>query len=169
MPVAPDAGPRGRLDIGAQLGAVAPLLAAGVSTRVVAVRQEGYDTHAAQHGTHEALLTELDVALASFLDALPAAVRDRVVVVLHSEFGRHVEPNANGGTDHGSSGPMLVLGSRVRSGHYGEPPPLDDLVEGDLRTTIDFRNVYAALAEGVLEVAATDVLPGRWTPVPLLR
>jgi uncharacterized protein (DUF1501 family) len=91
------------------------------------------------------------------------------VVAVHSEFGRRVEPNANGGTDHGTAGPMFVVGSRVRGGHLGEPPPLDKLIDGDLRETIDFRRVYAGLAEGVLNVTPADILHGQVDPLPLIR
>ena len=114
----------------------------------------GFDTHAGQAPTHAGLLAELDEALGAFLGRLA----DRpVTVLIYSEFGRRVAPNGSAGTDHGSAGTVLVAG-RVRGGHLGDPPPLDDLTEGDLRTTTDFRAIYAGLLEGVLAVDAQDVL-----------
>ena len=122
----------------------------------------GFDTHALQAGTHEALLAELDAALAGFLDR----VSDRsVTAMIYSEFGRRVTPNASAGTDHGGAGTLLLAGA-VRGGHHGEPPRLDRLADGDLVTTTDFRAVYGGLLEGVLGVPATDVLDG--APEPLV-
>jgi uncharacterized protein (DUF1501 family) len=166
----PDAalGTGGQPDLRAQLSAVAELLGAGLSTRVVAVHHDGFDTHARQIGIHERLLTDLDAAVADFLAGLDERVRERVVVAIHSEFGRRVGANANDGTDHGTSGPMLLVGSRVRGGHHGDPPPLDQLVDGDLRHTIDFRRVYGGLLEGVLATPAADIIPGRYAPLPVI-
>jgi uncharacterized protein (DUF1501 family) len=146
----------------ARLDTVAALVNAGVPARAYAVDLGGFDTHAAQAGTHGALLTELDAALWSFLQQ----VADRPVTVLvHSEFGRRVAPNASDGTDHGGAGTVLLAGA-VRPGHHGEPPPLDRLVAGDLATTVDFRSVYGAVLEGVLGIEHTDIL-GPDAPAPL--
>jgi Protein of unknown function (DUF1501) len=50
-------------------------------------------------------------ALKAFLDDLAAArLADRVVVLCFSEFGRTVAENSSGGTDHGTSGPVLLAG-----------------------------------------------------------
>ena len=87
-----------------------------------------------------------------------------MTVLVYSEFGRRVAPNASDGTDHGQAGTILVAG-RVRAGHHGDPPPLDDLVDGDLRTTTDYRSVYGGLLEGILGIPAADLL--RDAPAPL--
>jgi uncharacterized protein (DUF1501 family) len=78
------------------------------------------------------------------------------VVTVYSEFGRRVRANASDGTDHGTAGPMFVLGNRVNGGFHGEQPSLTDLDNGDLKQTTDFRDVYATLLQNVL---ATD--PGK--------
>jgi uncharacterized protein (DUF1501 family) len=128
------------------------------------VQLPGFDTHAAQAGTHDALLAELDGALAAFVER----VRGRpVTVVVHSEFGRRVAANASGGTDHGKAGVVLLAG-RLRGGHHGDPPPLSQLDDGDLRTTVDFRSVWAALLEQVLGVEAGDVLMDPPAPLSLV-
>lgn len=142
--------------LGGRLDTVATLMDAGIPARAYAVDLGGFDTHAAQADVHGALLAELDTALGSFLER----VADRPVTVLvYSEFGRRVAPNASDGTDHGGAGTVLLAGT-VRPGHHGEPPPLDRLVEGDLLTTVDFRSVYGAVLEGVLGIDAADVLGG---------
>ena len=148
--------------LAASLGTVAALIDAGLPTRVYAVELGGFDTHANQAPVHEALLAELDGALGEFCDHV--AGRD-VTVVVYSEFGRRVAPNGSAGTDHGAGGTVLLAGN-VRGGHHGDPPDLGRLVDGDLRTTLDFRAVYGGLLEGVLAVPAADVL-GRGAPTPL--
>jgi uncharacterized protein (DUF1501 family) len=72
-------------------------------------------------------------------------------VVIYSEFGRRVEGNGSGGTDHGTANNVLVLGPAVHGGFYGDPPSLTKLDEyGNLVHTVDFRAVYSTVLEGVL-------------------
>jgi uncharacterized protein (DUF1501 family) len=81
-----------------------------------------------------------------------------VVTVLYTEFGRRVHANANQGTDHGTAGPMLILGDPVNGGFYGEQPSLTDLDNGDLKFTTDFRSVYATVLDKVLGADPAQVL-----------
>lgn len=151
-------------NLAAHLGTVAALIEAGLPTRLYSVGLRGFDTHAGQAATHTALLSELDTALGDFIGRLG---EEPVTVVVYSEFGRRVAPNASDGTDHGGGGTILVAG-RVRPGHHGEPPPLDALVDGDLATTTDFRSVYGGLLEGVLGFDASGVLDGAPAPLALV-
>ena len=55
--------------------------------------------------------TELDTALSRFQARLRRTDRGRqVVTAVYSEFGRRVAANGSDGTDHGTAGPMFVLG-----------------------------------------------------------
>ncbi|HXT43137.1 MAG TPA: DUF1501 domain-containing protein [Pseudonocardiaceae bacterium] len=86
----------------------------------------------------------------------------RVVLAAYSEFGRRVAANASHGTDHGTSGPVLIAGQAVTGGFYGDQPSLTDLNDGDLKTTTDFRDVYATLLATVLDTDPVPILgPGR--------
>jgi len=81
--------------------------------------------------------------LAAFWDDVSAA-QSRLTVVAMTEFGRRLEENTAGGTDHGAASFMLVLGSGVNGGRiYGDWPGLKphQLREGDLRVTTDVRQV----------------------------
>src|SRR5262249_56854456 len=111
------------------------------------------DTHSAQLFTHANLLFELSGALKAFLDDLTAAkLADGVVVLLFSEFGRTVSENGSAGTDHGTSGPVFLAGAGVKGGLVGATPSLLDLdpEHGDLRRSLDFRQVYATVLDGWL-------------------
>lgn len=136
-----------------QLNVVAKLIRAGVPTRAYGVSLGGFDTHANEKETQARLLSEVDQAVSSFVDGLASDPRGRgTVVVVYSEFGRRVASNASGGTDHGSAAPVLVAGSVVKGGFYGEEPSLANLDDGNLRFTTDFRSVYATVLERVVGV-----------------
>lgn len=152
--------PRTGNTLAAQLEAIAALVRAGAPPRVYSTSLGGFDTHADERGRQERLLGELDTALGGFVDAL-AGVPRRVVTVVYSEFGRRVRANAAQGTDHGTAAPVFVLGDGMRSGFLGEQPSLDDLDDGDLRYTVDFRDLYGSVIEEVLGEDASPVL-GRW-------
>jgi uncharacterized protein (DUF1501 family) len=153
-----------------RLRLVARLLKGGHGARVYFTSQSGYDTHAGQSGTHGELLSELSGALRAFLDDLAdSGLGGRVLVLCFSEFGRRVEENGSAGTDHGTSGPVLLAGPGVRPGVTGAYPSLTDLDGGDLRTTVDFRRVYAAVLEGWQGLPPSATLGGTFEPLPLLK
>lgn len=154
----PDAG---STDDGKQLaddlGLVSACVRAGVPTHTYIVALGGFDTHANERGDQQRLLKALDDALAPFLRQMRSNAYGRnVVVMVYSEFGRRVAANATEGTDHGTSGPVLVAGAPVRGGFYGDEPSLTDLDDGDLKTTTDFRDVYHELLS---ETLRTDPEP----------
>jgi uncharacterized protein (DUF1501 family) len=153
-----------------RLRLVSQLLAAGSPARVYYTVQGGYDTHAAQTYTHGQLLAEFSHALKAFLDDLAQSeLGQRVIVLAFSEFGRRVAENGSLGTDHGTAGPVFLAGSAVRPGLCGQEPRLSDLDEsGDLKSSLDFRQVYATLLESWLRVPSEETLGGRFETLPLL-
>jgi uncharacterized protein (DUF1501 family) len=126
----------------------AAVIAAGLETRVVYVTLGGFDTHTAQKGTHDALMRQLDRGLTAFHEDLAAGGHDdRVMTMVFSEFGRRVQENGSGGTDHGVAAPMFLFGKHVKGGLYGRQPSLADLDRGDLKMQVDFRAVYATVLD----------------------
>jgi uncharacterized protein (DUF1501 family) len=162
--------PQSRLASRLQL--IARLLKVGLDTRIFYTLQAGYDTHSAQLFAHGDLLFELSNALKAFLDDLASAkLAERVVVLLFSEFGRTVIENGSGGTDHGTAGPVFLAGPAVKAGLVGATPSLLDLdpKSGDLRCSLDFREVYAAVLESWLGLPSQDALGGAFKPLALFR
>ncbi|QFU92081.1 DUF1501 domain-containing protein [Amycolatopsis sp. YIM 10] len=154
----------GSSGLAAQLDLVAGLVEAGVPTRAYSVSLGGFDTHSDERGTQERLLAELDTALTPFVQRLQGSDRGKQVTVLvYSEFGRRVRANASDGTDHGTAGPMFLLGENVQGGFHGEQPSLTDLDNDDLKATTDFRDVYATVLGDVLGTDPGRVLPGHTT------
>lgn len=149
----------GNSDLQQQLDVVAKLIAAGSPTRVWSVSLGGFDTHANEKGSQSVLLGNVSASISRFMSQMRATNREKDVVILaYSEFGRRVKANASQGTDHGTSGPVFVIGDRVKGGFYGDQPSLSNLIGGDLAVTTDFRDIYASLLEGVLQSPADTVL-----------
>jgi uncharacterized protein (DUF1501 family) len=140
-----------------QLALVAKCVEAGAATRVYSVSLGGFDLHADGKEQQRSLLTRLDKPLTAFADRMAGR---NVVVAVYSEFGRRVRANASDGTDHGTASDMFLLGDGVRGGLHGEPPSLTDLDDGDLKFTVDFRDVYATLLDGVLGADPQRILDG---------
>jgi len=150
-----------RSEFARRLQLVAKLIRAEMGTRVFYVEMGSggtgsFDTHAGQIPQHAQLLSEFGGGVGAFLDDLKStAFSDRVVVMAFSEFGRRVKENAAKGTDHGKAGPVFLAGGKVAGGIHGPTPSLTDLDAGDLKMTVDFREVYARLLGEWLQ------LPGR--------
>jgi uncharacterized protein (DUF1501 family) len=116
------------------------------------------------------MLDELSAALGAFQSDLECSgLADRAAVLVFSEFGRRVAENATHGTDHGTAAPVFVIGGAIRSGLIGTTPSLTDLEDGDLKTHIDFRRVYAAALEHWLGLPSQEALGGAFEPLPLFQ
>src|SRR5439155_5838382 len=132
--------------LGQQLRLIAQLISGNFGTKLFYCQTGGFDTHANQLGQHERLLNDVAKAIQAFQKDLDAkGYGQKVAVMCFSEFGRRVGQNNSGGTDHGTAGPMFVVGGEVKGGVYGGYPSLTDLEDGDLRYTTDFRRVYATM------------------------
>jgi uncharacterized protein (DUF1501 family) len=154
-----------------QLKMVAKLIHGGLQTQVYHVDLKGFDTHANQveagathKGVHANLLHQLSQAITCFWDDMvKMGEEDRVAGMTFSEFGRRIISNAAGGTDHGSSQPLLFFGKGLHGGITGTNPPLPDRADAmdNLKMQYDFRSVYAAILTrmGAAE-ESKEVLPG---------
>jgi uncharacterized protein (DUF1501 family) len=129
-----------------------------------------WDTHsneASMQGPFPIMADDLSCSLVAFWNDL-GALREDVVVVTLTDFGRNVVENAGVGTDHGRATAMFVLGHSIRGGRvYGTLPErferdaLEDQL--DLPVTTDFRAVVSSLTQSQLGIANDQqVFPG-WT------
>jgi uncharacterized protein (DUF1501 family) len=144
----------------AGLKILAEAIVQDLGLRVGYVTLGGFDTHAGQSATHDALMTTLANGLSAFYNDLAGHSKaDKVVIMTWSEFGRRVEENGSLGTDHGTSAPMFVLGTPINKGIFGEPPSLSSLDQnGNLKYTVDFRSVYATVLDRWMGASSKDVL-----------
>jgi uncharacterized protein (DUF1501 family) len=151
-----------------QLKIIARLLSGGIGTKVFLCRIGGFDTHAGQveignasFGTHAALMYHISAAMKAFYDDLQnLGLADRVLSMTYSEFGRRPASNASYGTDHGNAAPMMIFGTCLNPGIYGENPDLANLQNGNIPMQHDYRQVFSSLVKdwfGATTAAITDV------------
>jgi uncharacterized protein (DUF1501 family) len=145
-----------------------------VDARFFKLDNGGYDTHSDQGGAdpgarHYELLQEVGDAVQLFLGdisdmavgAAPGSglenLPDKLCIVIWSEFSRRIYQNQNG-TDHGSQGPMFLIGNKIAGGVYGNHPNIDPVViDANNGNTVysqnpldpfrstDFRDVYGTV------------------------
>lgn len=134
-------------ELGKNMRTIADLIMSDINTKVYYVSHGSFDTHVGQQNQQQKLFGQLDDALNIFVEDLKKNHRfEDVVVMTFSEFGRRVSQNASGGTDHGTANNMfLISGGLKQQGMLNAAPDLMNLDEGDLKYTVDFKNVYATL------------------------
>lgn len=151
-------------DYGRALKQTAALIKADVGLEVACVDLGNFDTHITQGITvHEGigffpgLVTEFANNLRAFHDDL-LDYMDRVTVVVMSEFGRRVQENGAGGTDHGHGGVMYVMSEHIQGPLIqADWPGLNSnfLDNGDLSITVDYRDVLGEILSR--RTAGTDL------------
>ena len=149
-------------DISNQLKTVARLISGGLESKVYMVKLSGFDTHFGQNqaendilGDHNDLLTKLSSAVAAFMNDLSAMnLKNDVVGLTYSEFGRKAAENGSLGTDHGETAPMFVFGAPVKGGVSGLNPDLNEANENNgyqIQTVqFDYRDTLGTLLQDYL-------------------
>jgi uncharacterized protein (DUF1501 family) len=151
------------------LGELARLLHAGVGVEVACLDLDGWDTHFLQGAAIAERAAVLARGLAAFREDLGDEI-GRVTLVVLTEFGRRAYENGSYGTDHGRASAAFLLGGGVAGGRVVTSWPgllAHELEEpGDLRVSIDYRDVLAELCEHRLGNSALgEVFPG-FLPTP---
>ena len=149
-------------DISNQLKTVARLISGGLESKVYMVKLSGFDTHFGQNqaendilGDHNDLLTKLSSAVTAFMNDLSAMnLKNDVVGLTYSEFGRKAAENGSLGTDHGEIAPMFVFGAPVKGGVSGFNPDLNEANENNgyqIQTVqFDYRDTLGTLLQDYL-------------------
>jgi uncharacterized protein (DUF1501 family) len=147
-------------DLGNSMKTIASLIFSEINTKVYYVSLGSFDTHINQDGQQQRLFTEMNDAVGAFVKDLKANNRfEDVLLFTFSEFGRRVQQNASGGTDHGTANNMfLVSGGLKQKGMINQMPDLSDLDEGDLKYHTDFKNVYATVLKKWLNADDEKIL-----------
>lgn len=149
---------------------VARVHIADLGTRIFYTQHGGYDTHANQIATHPRLLSELSRAIMDFFqDLRDHHASENVVMLVFTEFGRRVRDNGSG-TDHGAGGGSFVIGDRITGGLYGTYPSLkiEDLDNGDLAHTYDFRGLYSSILDDWMNMEPKDIVNGTFEKLPVV-
>lgn len=146
---------------GKQLKTTAEFINSGLNTKVYYASMGGFDTHANQTNRHSRLLKTYSESMEVFVNDLKKndTFKDTLILTF-SEFGRRVQQNAAGGTDHGAANNVFLIGQNLKKkGFYNDAPSLLKLDgNGDLIHTVDFRSVYATILDKWLQVDDASIL-----------
>ena len=153
--------------IARKLKGISQVHQADLGTRVFYCDHGSFDSHSNQVGMHDGLWRDVSAAVGSFFDDLRENdASDNVILLMFSEFGRRVHDNGSG-TDHGAAGLVFVVGDQVTGGEYGEYPSSrpENLEQGDLVPSTDFRSVYSTIVEDWLGLDAQPIVGGTFEKV----
>jgi uncharacterized protein (DUF1501 family) len=150
---------------------VAAMIHARLPSRIyhTAYRHNAFDTHVHQGELHQRLLTYVSDGIAGFMQDMKRIGRDKdVTLMVYSEFGRRPAENTSLGTDHGTANHMYLIGQPVKGGHYGQAPDFTRLnAEGNVNPTVDFRRVYATVAQQWMGADSAALLNGKFETLPV--
>ncbi len=152
---------------GQALSEVATLFSAFDGIRIAALRFGGWDHHSGMgagtdpNGRMAVMLSQLATSLRAFSDDTNGL--ENITVMVVTEFGRTINENGSGGTDHGQAGTYLAMGSGVKGGVFGHDYP-DQLVlqepeRGDSPVLTDFRSAAWELMDRRFGVEPSAVFP----------
>lgn len=136
----------GQLEFAARILPVMPSF--GMKRQVFFLTHGGFDTHTGQRGTgqdsQDTGLAALDKALGALDQTLGATgMRDKVMVLVMTEFGRTLRPGSGGGSEHAWGTHWMVMGPDVIGGTvHGRFTPLitnsADDIDGEGRYVPDY-------------------------------
>ncbi|MBX9567823.1 MAG: DUF1501 domain-containing protein [Candidatus Obscuribacterales bacterium] len=141
------------------LQTIASLIKMNLGLRVGLVDFDGWDTHQGQGYHFPIQINALSKALHAFYSDL-SDFKERLTIVVMTEFGRRLRQNHSWGTDHGHGSLMILLGANVNGGKlYGKWPGLatEQLDQGvDLRVTTDYRTVLGEVLSNRMQATTLD-------------
>ncbi|WP_111709889.1 DUF1501 domain-containing protein [Lutibacter citreus] len=157
--------------LGNQLKTAAEFINSGVDCKILYTSLGGFDTHFNQTSRQEKLLSVYSESIDAFVKDLEKndTFKDTLILTF-SEFGRRVKQNAANGTDHGTANNVFIIGKNLKkNGIYNEMPNLSDLdSNGDLKYSVDFRQIYATILKNWMEVDDKVILNKSFKPLTFL-
>lgn len=146
--------------LGKDFKTVSSLIKSDINTKVYYLEIGSFDTHVNQNDRQDKLFTEINEAVKAFVQDMKANnLFNDVMLMTFSEFGRRVSQNASKGTDHGTANQMFFIsGGLKKKGILNALPDLQNLNDGDLIYTEDFRKVYATVLKNWLNADSSKIL-----------
>lgn len=139
---------------------IAELMTADADIKIYYANLGGFDTHVGQKNKQARLLKIYSDAMSAFVQDLKKnGLLEDTLIMTFSEFGRRVQQNASGGTDHGTANNVFLIGGNLKQkGFYNSAPDLKKLDKGDLIYQVDFREIYATILDDWLDASPTQIL-----------
>ncbi len=159
--------------LGNALKQIAQLIKLDVGLEVAFAESGGWDTHYNQgtdNGIFARNVNDFSNSIAAFWTDM-GTLQDDVTLMTTTEFGRTVNQNGTGGTDHGRASCSFILGNDVNGGKvHGSIQPLsvENLADGrDLAVTTDFRCIFSEVADKHLKINNDKLLFPDWDGVKI--
>ena len=132
---------------GKKLATISAMIKKQKPFKVFYIKHDGYDTHLGQIYRLNNLYSDLGSCLETFAYDLNRMQEwENTQILVYSEFGRSIDENSTGGTDHGTAGPVFVLGGKQIYGNITDTKPIYEtynIVDKPyLRYQVDFRDIY---------------------------
>jgi uncharacterized protein (DUF1501 family) len=142
-----------------------------IDMHVASLEYGSFDSHKNQKNMIEPMFEDLfgdGKALDALYQALPTEVAASTVLVLAGEFGRQLRANDDGGTDHGQGNSILLIGSGVQGGVYGDMFPSDESSRlnhnsPDINGLTSFEHIFGAACDWIVPGGGDIVFPRRAT------
>lgn len=146
--------------IGKDFKTISSLIQSDINTQVYYLQIGSFDTHINQNQRQNELFSQINNALKAFVEDLKQQqLFQDTMIMTFSEFGRRVAENASNGTDHGTANQMFFIsGGLQKKGILNALPDLENLNDGDLIFTEDFRKVYATVLTNWLKADPAKIL-----------
>ena len=133
--------------LGKKLATISSMIKKQKPFKVFHIKHNGYDTHLGQINRLNNLYNDLGSCLKTFAyDLNKMGEWNNIQLLIYSEFGRSIDENSNDGTDHGTAGPVFVLGGEQIYGSLADIKPVYEtynIVDKPyLKYQIDFRDIF---------------------------
>ena len=132
---------------GKKLATISTMIKKQKPFKVFHIKHDGYDTHLGQIHRLNNLYSDLGSCLKTFAyDLNRIGEWGNTQILVYSEFGRSIDENINGGTDHGTAGPVFVLGGEQIYGSLANIKPVYETYtvvhKPYLQYQIDYRDIF---------------------------
>ena len=156
--------------LGRSLKQIADLMTGGCTSHIYYADMGGFDPHVNQKNQQERLFKQYSEAMTALVtDLKKHNLWNKTLVMTFSEFGRRVAENGSRGTDHGAANNVYLMGGQLKKpGFYNEGPDLGQLHHGDLKHSVDFRQIYATLLNDWLQVPLGQSLGTPFDPLSIV-
>jgi uncharacterized protein (DUF1501 family) len=164
--------------LGRDFQQVAIMLRSSIGLHAAAIEFGGWDHHSElgapgdPAGRFQRRVSELAAGLRSFTDdlATDGTLAETTILVI-TEFGRTINENGSGGTDHGRATSIMAMGGGIQGGVFGDdyPPVIeDDPTEGDLTVLTDFRKPITEILANRVGIGVGGIFPTYSPPATAL-
>jgi uncharacterized protein (DUF1501 family) len=143
-------------------------ITSALRVRFIYLEHRGFDTHGEEKNHLKDLLDTLNNGLTPLIQTLKASGRwDSTVIATLTEFGRTYE-NGTGGSDHGASTSMFVMGGKVKGRQVNPVPTATQINKGDylIDTAIDFRPVFGEIVTA-MGLNTAEIFPYTFVSQPI--